>query len=667
MPPARPLRLDENRNAASTPRENDDVASRLAQVLEGLDHLEAGLVLYGADDRVLFCNRRFREVYPAVADLLVPGTDYADIARAHHRRCLKASYPLGEDDYVRSRVEQHAHPDEGDYEYRDESGKWLLVSDRRTADGCVIGLRVDITGRKLAEQALRASEERHQLALAAGRLVAWEWSVGDARIGWGERNEQIRGPLPPGVADYPDFRDMVHPGDRERYLATGRRAFEEIGPYHCEFRVVWLDASVHTIKSQGVVRRGTPGERDRIFGISQDITDRVAAGEALRESEARYRTLLETTTDAVLMVDDTDTIRYANAAVEALFGWMPAELVGGGLAVLQPERLREAHRDGVRRAFSTGERRQNWRAVEATGLHRDGREFPIELSFSLTQLGGRRYLVGFVRDIEIRKRAERELQELNATLESRVQERTAELSAVNRELESFSYTVAHDLRAPLRAIDGFSQVLEDELASRLAPEERGFLKRIRANTTVMAQMIDELLDFSRIGRTELSLRPVDLDGLARLVAGEISPDYANATVAFADLPVVDADPTLMRLVFVNLMDNALKFSARVAEPRVRVEATTAPGQIVVSITDNGVGFDPQYASKLFGVFQRLHSREEFEGTGIGLATVARIVTRHGGRIWADSRPGEGASFHFTVPVRGGEGGPRAEAAVKAGP
>jgi len=365
-----------------------------------------------------------------------------------------------------------------------------------------------------------------------------------------------------------------------------------------------------------------------------------------------------------VMIDESNAIRYANAAVESLFGWKPEELVGRDLSILQPERLRTPHRDGMRRVLATGERRLNWKAVESFALRRDGSELPVELSYNVMQSGDRRFLVGFIRDIEIRKRAESDLHELNATLERRVQERTAELSAVNRELESFSYTVAHDLRAPLRAIDGFSQVLEDELAARLAPEERGLLKRIRANTAVMAQMIDELLDFSRIGRAELNIHPVDLVELVRQVAEEFSRERAGTAVTVGVLPMVKADPTLLRLVFANLIDNAFKFSSRAAEPRVSVEATAAQDEIVVTVSDNGVGFDPQYASKLFGVFQRLHSREEFEGTGIGLATVARIVTRHGGRVWAESTPGEGARFHFTIPSRTD---PSPDDGAKAGP
>jgi PAS domain S-box-containing protein len=637
--------------AASTPEET---AQRYAQILSALGRMDAGLILYGPDDRVVFANDLVRAFYPEVAHLLVPGVAYADISREHHRRFFHEQTELDEDAYVRSRVEAHRGACDADFEFQAVDGRWLLVSDRRTPDGGIVGLRVDITARKRAEHALRASEERQQLALAAGRLVAWEWAVGDARILWGEGAEIVLGPLPPGVAGYPDFRDMVHPEDRERYLETGRRAFEQGGVYRCEFRLRWLDGRVRWIKAQGVVRHGAPGERGRLFGITQDITDRVAAGEALRESEARYRTLLETTTDAVVMINLEGVIRYVNPAVGALFGWSPDELVGRELSVLQPERLRAMCGRGIARFAADGDRRVNWRAMESIGLHRDGHEFPLELSFSVTGMGGERFLVAFLRDIATRKRAEFELHEMNATLERRVAERTSELSQVNRELESFSYTVAHDLRAPLRAIDGFSRVLEDELGEALEPEARRYLSRIRINTDLMARMIDELLDFSRIGRADLAVRPVALESLARLVADELSPAYPLSRIEIGSpLPSVSGDPTLLRIVLANLVGNALKFSSRAASPCVRIGAVREGGEVVLSVADNGVGFDPQYGDKLFGVFQRLHTREEFEGTGIGLATVARVVSRHGGRAWAESTPGSGATFHVALPVVAG--------------
>jgi PAS domain S-box-containing protein len=256
---------------------------------------------------------------------------------------------------------------------------------------------------------------------------------------------------------------------------------------------------------------------------------------------------------------------------------------------------------------------------------------------------------GLGRDIDRRRCAEAQLQETNASLERRVGERTAELQAVNRELESFSYTVAHDLRAPLRAIDGFSQALEEDIGGIVAPDAHRYLGRIRANTLVMAQMIDELLEFSRIGRTELAQRPVDLGALAHHLADELVLAYPGALIDVQPLPVVDGDTTLLRLVFSNLLGNALKFSSKCSQPRVHVTAREAGAFWEVSVSDNGVGFDPQFASKLFGVFQRLHSQEEFQGTGIGLATVARIIERHGGAVSAESRPGEGATFRFTLP------------------
>jgi signal transduction histidine kinase len=287
--------------------------------------------------------------------------------------------------------------------------------------------------------------------------------------------------------------------------------------------------------------------------------------------------------------------------------------------------------------------------MEGIGLHRDGREFPIELAFSGLTFGGQRYFVAFLRDITLRKQAEAEMREINTHLERRVAERTAELQMVNAELESFSYTVAHDLRAPLRAIEGFSQVLEEDLGDDLKPAARRYLGRIRLNTGVMAQMIDELLEFSRIGRAEIAMRPVDLAHIARQVLDELAIGYPASRVTIGDLPIVQGDPTLLRVVLANLIGNALKFSGKRAEPRVSASAVVTAIATEIRVEDNGVGFDPQFADKLFGVFQRLHSNEEFEGTGIGLATVARIVARHGWQIHAESHPGEGATFCIVIP------------------
>jgi light-regulated signal transduction histidine kinase (bacteriophytochrome) len=255
------------------------------------------------------------------------------------------------------------------------------------------------------------------------------------------------------------------------------------------------------------------------------------------------------------------------------------------------------------------------------------------------------------------ERAREELRTLNAELEQRVAARTAELEAANKELESFSYSVSHDLRAPLRAVGGFAELLRDDHAEQLDQEGRRKLEVIRGEAARMGTLIDDLLAFSRLGRKSLQPGELDMAELAQNVFSRLRPD-AGERLEFrlGRLPHAWGDRALLEQVWVNLLSNAIKFSSKKEAPIVEVGAITEEREHVFYVRDNGAGFDPRYASKLFGVFQRLHDGSEFPGTGVGLALVQRIVLRHGGRIWADSKPGEGATFHFTLPRESGHGG-----------
>jgi signal transduction histidine kinase len=242
----------------------------------------------------------------------------------------------------------------------------------------------------------------------------------------------------------------------------------------------------------------------------------------------------------------------------------------------------------------------------------------------------------------------------NAALQERERRRSEELAAAYQDLESFSYSISHDLRSPLRAVDGYARILEEDFGPRLGEEGRRVVGVIRDGSQKMEQLIVGLLAFSRASRQPLSLSGIDMTALARAAAAEMLAAHSGPApqLQIEELPACAGDATVMRQVWCNLIGNALKYSARQPEPRVRISGTVEGGEPHYRVDDNGAGFDMQYAHKLFGVFQRLHAAEEFSGTGVGLAIVHRIVTRHGGRIWAEGAPGRGASFQFTLPAAG---------------
>ena len=266
--------------------------------------------------------------------------------------------------------------------------------------------------------------------------------------------------------------------------------------------------------------------------------------------------------------------------------------------------------------------------------------------------GDRRVIQCNIRETTERKLAGEEASRLTAELDKRVAARTAELLAANEELEAFSYSVSHDLRAPVRHVIGFVALLEEDSAAVLSATSRRYLSTISQSARQMGQLIDDLLALSRIGRSEMHITPVDLNQLVQETLGEFDEEVRNRTIAWniGTLPTVRADRSLLRLALVNVIANAIKFTGKRAEAAIEVKWLAEPAETVISIRDNGAGFDPRYAAKLFGVFQRLHGQTEFEGTGIGLANVQRIMRRHGGRVWATGAVDAGATFFLAFPT-----------------
>ncbi len=379
---------------------------------------------------------------------------------------------------------------------------------------------------------------------------------------------------------------------------------------------------------------------------------------AARSSQEALDALVAHAPEGIVVVDATGTILRANPEAERLFGYAPGELAGRSIEDLVPEHLRAAHASHRASYMQAPAARRMAVGLDLLGHRIDGSTFPADITLGVIETATRGPLIAaFIRDVTERVRAEeelraahRELAERAAELDRRVEERTLHLKELNAELEAFAYSVSHDLRAPLRAMDGFSRILLEEHARELSEDARGYLRRVREGAQRMARLIDDLLEFSRLGRQPIRRQTVQTDALVREVIGELAhAGNGSARVVVGDLPPCRADPVLLKQVFSNLIDNGLKFTRGRADARIEVGSRIEEdGRVVYFVSDNGIGFDMAYADKLFGVFQRLHRREEFEGTGVGLATVQRIVHRHGGRIWAEAAPMHGATFSFVL-------------------
>jgi signal transduction histidine kinase len=292
------------------------------------------------------------------------------------------------------------------------------------------------------------------------------------------------------------------------------------------------------------------------------------------------------------------------------------------------------------------------RATVEVGLRRAQEILGVRLGEQRTELG--HAVEDLHAQIRARKAADEKLRKLNEELEDRVRDRTAELQELNKELEAFTYSVSHDLRAPLRHMDGFSRILQEEFGPELPGEARHYIARIRSAAGNMSNLVEDLLHLSRVGRQLPRRQRISLLALAEEAKDEILPEANGREVCwkFHHLPDVEADPVLLRQVFANLLSNAVKFTRKNPSPEIEVGSKGENGKLVIFVRDNGAGFDPRYADKLFGVFQRLHRQDEYEGTGIGLATVQRIIHKHGGKVWAESQPGQGATFFFSLPAAG---------------
>lgn len=499
----------------------------------------------------------------------------------------------------------------------------------------------DITAQKQAEDALRWSEQRYRTLVAATAQVVWTANL-DGEITtdlpeWrsytGQSVEQIKGW---------GWLDALHPDDRGRTLKIWQHAYTQRLPYATEYRVLSRDGSYRDFTVRGVPVLNDDGTIREWIGACNDITDRKQAERALREAEARLRTVVANMPVIVFAIDQDGIFTLSEGRGLETLGALPSAVVG--LSIFDVYGYEPAITENVRRALA-GEV-VSWQA-EVRGIIFDSKCTPLH-----DEDGAIVGLIGVAFDVTERVHVEQAMRELNATLERRVAERTAQLGEVNTELEAFAYTVAHDLRAPLRGLQGLTQALYEDFAAQFDPLAHEYMQLIIGSAVQMDMLIQDLLAYSRLSRAEIQPHPVSLsvvvrDALAQ-VASDIDERGAQIQVVEPLPDVLGHHATLVQVVS-NLLSNAAKFVVAGAQPWIEVRAERRAGCVRLWVTDHGIGIAPEHQAQIFGVFERLHGVEMYPGTGIGLALVRKGVERMGGTVGVVSAPDQGSQFWFELP------------------
>jgi len=602
------------------------------------EHATIGMALVAPDSRGLRVNKAFCKMlgYPEAEMMLTT------VGRITHPEDVAED--LRQRDLCLSGV-KHTYRREKRYLHRDGHVIWgdltcTLVRDDAGRPVHFISQVQDISQRKQAEQRLRDAQALLHMAAQVGRLGAWAYEVGQPTLVWSEEAcaiHEVRQGFAPTSGQALAFFAPEYRGQMKAVLLGCLR---EGTPFDVEARLITAKGRRIWVRVIGEAEWDAQGRVCRLLGAVQDISETRRAAEEARLTAQRLTTTLESLTDAFFTIDRDWRFTYVNGQAERLTRLRRAELLGRRVFDIYPELAELELRSELERAMN-----------DNVTVELEAHYPPFDIWVLIKAFPSEQGLAVDIKDVTERITARREIMRLNSELEERVKQRTAQLEAANRDLEAFSYSIAHDLRAPLSSIDGFSQMLESAAAPELGDRCRHYLRRIRCGVRQMGELTDGLLALANLSRTSLRSEPVDLAALARAAVAacrESSPARVVEVEIAPCLPV-QGDPRLLAQVIGNLVGNAWKFTSRKEHARIEVGRLPGPDWApVFYVRDNGAGFDMAHASKMFDAFQRMHSSAEFEGTGIGLAIVHKIVTRHGGRVWAEAAPDRGATFHFTL-------------------
>ena len=522
--------------------------------------------------------------------------------------------------------------------------QWVHVEIAPVATGLYIYVRNTTKTHRQAEE-LRRVRESFDLALKGGRMGWWSRNLQTEEVNWSPELEELFGVGPDAFqSNERVFLQYVHPDHRRAVLKAVKHAIANGTDYTVQFRVLRPDGKESWIEGRGCAMYDDNGEALMLHGIGIDITDRMVGEVAASRSEKRLKLLLEASTVGIIVNHEDGRFIYANSPLLKMLGYNQEDIDMRRISwrdIQVPERL-----ESDDRALAELRKYGVCKPYETEYVHKDGHRIPVYVGAAIMpEEGAKNVGAAFVTDLTELKKIQNELISWNNVLERKVAERTDELLAANDALKSFNYYISHDLRAPLRAIVSTSRLIEEDFGKEIPPGVKHHLKRQADAARKLGELIDDLLSFSRLSRQQISRKPVNLTEIARESAAQALAAHPStkACVEVEDGLVGESDPQMLHLVMVNLIENAVKYSPEGGTIHV---GRSDRGEFYVA--DEGIGFEPQYAERIFEAFQRLHRDDQYPGTGIGLANVKQVIERLNGKIWAEAKPNEGAVFRFTL-------------------